>query len=190
MKFEVCILILFFIWQCISLMVIRFNCAPYKAHKFQFCHDGLNSCVRSIRRKYTMDRLIVPSTLLMQERIDFIQDKATTLEEANFFLCKQPTCLLKNLFSDLIYAPINQPLECFKNLFSDGKFSPINILLHVDVWPRIHNNKNIQCPTIFKLQLNNKINGKLVEFLKQMLSYHLCSSYRIWPNLLHHFWSA
>ncbi len=32
-----------------------------------------------------MDRLIVPSTLLMQERIDFIQDKVTTLEEANFF---------------------------------------------------------------------------------------------------------
>jgi hypothetical protein len=47
-----------------------------------------------------MDRLIVPSTLLMQERIDLIQDKVTTLEEVNFFLCKQPTCLLKNLFSN------------------------------------------------------------------------------------------
>jgi hypothetical protein len=33
-----------------------------------------------------MDRLIVPSTLLMQEKIDLTQDKVTTLEEANFFL--------------------------------------------------------------------------------------------------------
>jgi hypothetical protein len=132
-----------------------------------------------------MDRLIVLSTLLMQERVVLIQDKVTTLEKTIFFLCKQPTCLLKNHFN----APINQPLECFIIFFSDGIFSPINILLHVDVWQQIHNNKNIQCPTIFKLQLNNKISGKLVEFLKQVLSCHLCSSYRIWTNLLHHFWS-
>ncbi len=137
-----------------------------------------------------MDRLIVPSTLLMQERIDLIKDKVTTLEEVYFFLCKQPTRLLKNLFSNQIYAPINQPLECFRNLFSDGRFSPINILSHVNVWPQIHSNKNIQCPTIFKLQFNNKISGKLVEFLKQMLSCHLCSSYRIWKKLLHHFQST
>jgi len=44
-----------------------------------------------------MDRLIVPSTVLMQERIDLTGNKVTTLEEANFFFCKQPTCLHKKI---------------------------------------------------------------------------------------------
>lgn len=81
-----------------------------------------------------MDSLIVPTIWLVQEGTNFTQIEVTMVEEARFFLCKQPKCPPRNLFGDeKCTIVINQTLRCLQNLFGDGSFALVNILLDVDV---------------------------------------------------------
>jgi hypothetical protein len=60
----------------------------------------------------------------VQQGINFIQNKVTTLEKTIIFFGEQYKCF-------------------FQNLFSDGRFVLINIPLNVDGWLTTHNNKNV-----------------------------------------------
>ncbi len=57
------------------------------------CADDLTHCVGGTRRKYCVDRPLVPSMWPMQVGTSLIQFEVTTLEEARFVLCEVHKCV-------------------------------------------------------------------------------------------------
>jgi hypothetical protein len=67
-------------------------------HKFWFCANDLIRCVGRIKKKYCVNRPLVPSTWPVQVGIDLIQFKVTTLDEARFVLCEVRKCAPQTFF--------------------------------------------------------------------------------------------
>ncbi len=101
-------------------------------HKFWFCVDDLIHCVGGTRKKYCLDRPLVPSMWPMQVGINLIQFEVTNLEEAWFVLCEVRKC-----------APWT--------LFANGSTTPCSWLAYFEAWPKTYNNKLMQWTTTFKL---------------------------------------
>jgi hypothetical protein len=88
----------------------------------------------------------VPSIWHVQEGIDLIPDKATTLEEVGFLLSKKLKCQSRNFFDEY-------------------EFFFVNRLMDVDSWSKTRNKKNIVILYFSKSQLDNRTSGRLDVFL-------------------------
>jgi hypothetical protein len=93
-------------------------------YKFWFCANDLTRCVGGTRRKYCVDRPLLPSTWPMQVGTNLTQFELTTLEEAGFIMCETHKCVPQTLFVNENTTPHNQPID-------------------LEAWPKTCNNKPI-----------------------------------------------
>jgi hypothetical protein len=93
-------------------------------HKFWFCVDDLTRCVGGTRRKYCVDRPLVPSMWLVQVRTNLTQFEVTTLQEVGFVMCETCKCVTQTFFANESTTPCNQHVD-------------------LEAWPKTRNNKPI-----------------------------------------------
>ncbi len=80
-------------------------------HKFQFCYDDHNRCVRGTRKKYTIGRLVVPSIWHVQKGNDLTQNEVMPLEKSSFLLSEKLRSHPINLFGDNTFVPFNKQTD-------------------------------------------------------------------------------
>jgi hypothetical protein len=122
-------------------------------HKFLFWVDDLIHCVRGIRRKYCVNKPLVPSTWSLQVGINLSQIEVITLEKVGFVLWEVCKCVPWTLFANESLMPRNQ-------------------LANLEAWPKICNNNLFGEQQHSSFQCNKQIGGRL-DKLWRMLFCHL-----------------
>ncbi len=89
-------------------------------------------CVKGTKRKYFVDKPLVPSMWPVRIGTDLTQFEVTTLEELGFVLCEACKCAPRTLFANESTTPPNWPAD-------------------PEAWPKIRNNKLIKRTITFKL---------------------------------------
>ncbi len=102
-------------------------------HKFWFCVNNLTRCVGGTRRKYCVNRPLVPSMWPVQVGTNLTQFEVITLEEAKKNLFEARKCVPQTLFA-------NESTTCSR-------------LANPKAWPKNHNNKPIQQATTLKFSM-------------------------------------
>jgi hypothetical protein len=69
-------------------------------HKFWFCVNDLTHYVGRTRRKYHVNRPLLPSTWPMQVGTDLTQFEVIALKEARFVLCEVRKCAPWTIFAN------------------------------------------------------------------------------------------
>ncbi len=100
-------------------------------HKFWFCANDLTHYLGRTRKKYCVNRPLVPSTWLVQIDTNLTQFEVIALEEAIFILCEACKCVLQTFFA------------------CENTTTP-NQLIDSNAWANTCNNKAIWCATTLK----------------------------------------
>lgn len=77
----------------------QFLGAPFNLHKFWFCADDMNCYTRGTKRRYVVDRRVIPLIWHVQKGINLSHNKVKALKETSFVFYKQQPILPRSLFA-------------------------------------------------------------------------------------------